>query len=80
MTTHELAKILLEKPDVMAIVSGYEGGFNEILKVNEPEAIILNVNSECYMGQHEFKSSAFFFEDENNKQETMAVLIMGGKR
>jgi hypothetical protein len=52
MTTHELAKKLLELPDVMVLTDGYEGGVDEITKIT-PTKIKLNVHDEWYYGNHD---------------------------
>lgn len=70
MTTHELAKKLLEGPDVMAVVSGYEGGLNEINGINIPIKIKLHVHEEWYLGDHEVKT-----EDDNDDNTAIAIEI-----
>ena len=56
MTSHELARKLLELPDVMVTRSGYEGGVNEITRVNNPQTLTLNVNDSWYYGKHEYQN------------------------
>jgi len=55
MTAHELAKQLLEGPDLIVTVSGYEGGVDEITSIDSPEPIKLNVNTEWYYGKHAYE-------------------------
>lgn len=54
-------KELIEKlstlnPDVMVVVSGYEGGVDELLFVTT-EVVELNVNSTWYYGRHEIDNA-----------------------
>ena len=51
MTAHELARRLLEGPDLMVTVNGYEDGVDEINTVSE-QSLHLNVNSAWYYGRH----------------------------
>ena len=53
MTTHELARKLLEGPDVRVVVRGYEGGVNDVSEISEPSPIALNISSKWYLGAHE---------------------------
>lgn len=52
MTTHELARKLLETEDVMVTVRGYEGGVNEINTIGDSEELCLNTSTEWYYGKH----------------------------
>jgi hypothetical protein len=52
MTTHELAKMLLEGEDVAVVVSGYEGGVNDLNQINYL-AVHRDVNDAWYYGKHE---------------------------
>jgi hypothetical protein len=54
MTTHELAKQLLDGPDLMVTIPGYEGGVNEVETINKPTPILLNKHTEWYYGKHEY--------------------------
>ena len=54
MTAHELARVLLEGPDLMVTVGGYEGGVNEIERVRPPRPIHLNINTGWYYGKHDY--------------------------
>ncbi len=53
MTSHELARKLLEGPDLMVTVRGYEYGVDEIRKINPPEILCVNVNSSGVAGDHD---------------------------
>lgn len=65
MKIYELIEKLKEMPqDAMAIVSGYEGGVNEVDEV-EQCMIELNANSAWYYGKHEIV----------NKEGVSAVII-----
>ncbi len=57
MTSHELAKKLLEMPDVIVTVSGYEGGVDELTSIEPVKELHLNVNDAWYYGKHEYNSS-----------------------
>ncbi|MEY3827558.1 MAG: hypothetical protein RLZZ148_2378 [Cyanobacteriota bacterium] len=53
MTIKELIKILSQyDPETRVVVSGYEGGYNDLLEV-EPLSIKLNVNTKWYYGAHD---------------------------
>ena len=54
MTTHELAKQLLEGPDVMVTISGYEGGVDEIKTIHPMKSLKTHVNDAWYYGPHEY--------------------------
>ena len=54
MTSHELAKKLLEMPDCEVTVREYEGGVNIIDSISEPAELALNVNSAWYYGKHDY--------------------------
>ena len=58
MTTHELARKLLEGPDLLVTRRGYEGGVTEITIV-APECLMhLNVHSpRSYCGPHEYHTA-----------------------
>jgi hypothetical protein len=54
MTVKQLKELLNEYPDdMLVVVSGYEGGFNDI---SDAEIIVLkrDVHSEWYYGRHEY--------------------------
>ena len=46
MTTHELARLLLQGPDILAIVRGYEGGYDPVVEL-EPLDVV-------YTGERKF--------------------------
>lgn len=53
MTVAELIKALSRCPDdLMVVVNGYEGGYTEIIKLEQIN-LNLNVNSESYYGPHD---------------------------
>lgn len=54
MTAHELARKLLEGPDLMVTVRGYEVGVDEIINISEPRELSLNVYPEedWWCGRH----------------------------
>lgn len=57
MTVKQLIEKLKQfDPEAMAVVAGYEGGYNEILDARD---IVLNldVNKEWYYGKHECDDS-----------------------
>lgn len=78
MTAHELAKKLLELPDVMVTVSGYEGGVNEVQGTNEPAILALNVHEEWYYGKHEYVYPNMDFEPKETKgKERVQAIHIG---
>lgn len=54
MTTHELAKLLLDGPNVMVTIDGYEGGTREVKKIDKLCKLHLNINEKGYYGEHEY--------------------------
>lgn len=74
MNVQQLIK-KLEKldPKAMVVVSGYEGGVNEVKSVS-PVTIDLNVNDEWYYGKHEVVDDATYSHKEGLKQK-QAVLV-----
>jgi hypothetical protein len=53
MTTKELIEILKTYPeDMRVLISGYEGGFDDVEDVKE-SVFNENVNTEWYYGKHE---------------------------
>lgn len=52
MTIQELIETLSQfAPEIPVVVSGYEGGYNDI-SIVEPKTIQLNVNDKDYYGAH----------------------------
>jgi len=49
-----IATLLTMNPDHMVVLSGYEGGVNEVTSVNEVN-INLDVNTAWYYGNHEIQ-------------------------
>lgn len=74
MTTHELARRLLDGPDCMVTVRGYEGGVYEVMHVEEPHPLSLDVHSaeDWYFGPHEYG-------ERDAPEVVMAVHIVGGR-
>lgn len=65
MTTHELAKALLEGPNLPCTRRGYEGGVEVISHIGTPTPIHFNVHTEWYYGSHEYhKNEECYHEDE----------------
>ena len=52
MRTHDLAKKLLDLPDMEIVVDGYEGGVTSKVDINLVQ-LDRNVNTESYYGEHE---------------------------
>jgi len=56
MTVRELIESLsrIEDQDIRVMVKGYEGGYNDLIMIdNTPATIALDVNEEWYYGAHE---------------------------
>jgi len=67
MKVKQLIELLQkEDPNLMVVISGYEGGVDELEMINNI-SIKLNQNQKWYYGKHE--------EVENGKGDVMAVLI-----
>ncbi len=75
MTSHELAHRLLEGPDLMVTVRGYEGGVNEVTSILEPMDIHLNLHDEGYYGTHEYHTGeeCYFCVDKTTVLTTQAI-------
>lgn len=65
MTSHELAKKLLEMPDCEVTVWGYRGGVDIVESIQEPRELALNIHEEGYYGKHEYTDYEKF---EDNKK------------
>jgi hypothetical protein len=74
MTAHQLARKLLEGPDVMVTVRGYEGGVDEITGIQKPEELILNFHDKdsWYYGNHEYNQ---YDEKETHHTTVQAIHI-----
>jgi hypothetical protein len=79
MTTHELARKLLEGEDLLVVVRGYEGGVNEVDTIHEPQSIHLKIHEGTwYYGLHEFHESDFdqcCYCEGTEPPETKAIFI-----
>ena len=79
MTTHELAKQLLQGPNVMALVRGYEGGVDEIKHIGIERPLHINIHKEkWYYGEHElhyYDSNCYYCSDTEQPSETSGVLL-----
>lgn len=53
MTTHALAKLLLAELDVVVVVRGYEGGVNEVKRVEAVQLIWEEHKNMDFFGLHE---------------------------
>jgi hypothetical protein len=52
MTAHELARMLLDGPDLPVYVRGYESGINDVSGVH-PVTVVRDVHDQSYYGAHE---------------------------
>jgi hypothetical protein len=52
-------------PETHVFVEGYEGGVNDLLTVDKPVDITLNVHSDWYYGKHDYTSIGY--ETTNNQ-------------
>ena len=73
MTSHELARFLLEAEDLPIVIPGYEGGYKEVKTVT-CQPLHLNVHTESYYGPHDKPSHAF--EDEPCKCEVVHAIFI----
>lgn len=54
MKVHELISFLYTlEPELEVMISGYEGGYNEVKGVSGTTEYVKNVNDEWYYGPHE---------------------------
>ena len=77
MTAHELAKLLLDGPDLMVTRRGFEGGAHEITNIDSPVPIHLNMNGPgSYCGPHEYCEADWCMrcEDENNEEPSTKAI------
>jgi hypothetical protein len=58
-------------PDMMVVVSGYEGGVDELSKIKRID-VALNVNTDWYYGKHE---EIITVNDAENKDVVKATVI-----
>jgi len=85
MTAHELARTLLEGPDLMVTVRGYEGGVDEVGYVKPPTPIHYDAHTESYYGRHSYHEDDHFMLmcevcdiDNIEIPETLAIHLGGG--
>jgi len=77
MTIKQLIEILqqVEDQDTRVMVSGYEGGYNDVMNINPiPLDIALDVSNEWYYGKHE-RAEMLIHEDRKDYQIVKAILI-----
>jgi len=77
MTVAELIEKLsqIENQDAFIMVSGYEGGYNDVDNINiEPEDVALNVNTAWYYGAHERVKDVYCY-DEGKYEVVKAIII-----
>jgi hypothetical protein len=55
MTGHELARMLLDGPDLPVYVRGYESGINDVSGVH-PVTVVRDVHDQSYYGEHEIEA------------------------
>lgn len=58
MTAHELARRLIEGPDLIVTVRGYEEGSDEINTIEQPKELNLNYFTVWYYGNHSYTRSS----------------------
>lgn len=75
MTSHELARKLLEMPDLPVTIHGYEGGVNFIETVNQPEELCLNYYQEWYYGKHSYRDYDLDEEEGKTYEKVQAIHI-----
>lgn len=75
MTTHELARKLLEGPDVMVTRNGYEGGTEEITLIEPVATLYLNVRDSPYYGPHSYDESVGILDEDRVEKTVQAVNI-----
>jgi len=75
MTSHELAKKLLEGPDLPVTVRGYEGGVDIINNVDSPATLQLDTYEEWYYGSHEYINGEDDYGYDGTKKHIQAIHI-----
>ena len=76
MTSHELARKLLEMPDVMVTVRGYEAGVNEVLRVWPAAPLALDVeDSPDIYGRHKYERHTGTFDNAEGCSRVPAIHI-----
>ena len=85
MTTHELAHKLLEGPNLMVTLRGYEGGVNEICNIMKPQLIHLDYHDTkqtWYYGKHEYhqdiSKDCYYCDKEHPEPTTLAINLSAG--
>jgi hypothetical protein len=75
MTVRQLIEVLqkVEDQDLRIMVSGYEGGFNDLeTQANNIRFMTLDVNNKWYYGSHEIATT---FDDIDKYQIVKAIIL-----
>ena len=77
MTVKQLIEILskVEDQDIRMMIKGYEGGFNDLIMIDNEPAIaymVLDVNDEWYYGKHELAED----RDHLDKFQVVKAIIL----
>jgi len=76
MTVKELIEKLQQvDPDLKVVVSGYEGGFQDVKYNPEPFDLALNVHTEWYYGPHEDVEDTYSVPDKSKFEIVKAICL-----
>ncbi len=76
MKAIELIRLLQDlDPEVLVVINGYEGGYNDVKGVTTPRTFIEEVNQAWYYGPHELDTDYFDQEEVKHKPRFEAVTI-----
>ena len=78
MTSHELARKLLEMEDLMVTVRGYEGGADELKIIEKPRELHLHVRDSNDWGEHAY--THWECEDGNCNHEVIRAIHLMKER
>lgn len=76
MKVIELIEVLKAlDPETRVVMSGYEGGYDDVSGVAEPRTFVEKVNCAWYYGPHELDTEYLDQEEKSNKPRFQAVTI-----
>lgn len=76
MTVKELIEQLQTlDPDLHVFVSGYEGGYEDVVSVGGAKDIALNVHDEWYYGPHEDADTSYYVPDQTKYTIVKGIVL-----
>lgn len=62
-------------PELEVFVSGYEGGFERVTNVSEPQDFVLDFYTDWYYGPHELAEDTINFETNKSYKTTKGIVL-----